>query len=309
MTTVEQGLRSIAPSSAPTAGRKSTSRLRHLMARILREPLVHFFLVGLILFVAADAYKHATNIYRIDITPERIAALELSYQQQFGAAPTPAAREALIGRYVDEEVLFREGLAMGLDRGDEIVRRRVVQKMQFLQQDLAPPREPTEQDLRDWYNSHLSQYAVPSRVSFTHIFFSPDKGGDAGARERASAVLAQLTGSITRAPERGDNFPDLYDYTGFGPSEASRLFGATPLAQALFTAPTGRWVGPYQSGYGWHLLFISARRPPQTPPFDSVRDQVRADRLAAGEAEDNHRAFEALKARFVVVRHDRNAPS
>ena len=68
-------------------------------------------------------------------------------------------------------------------------------------------------------------------------------------------------------------------------------------------------MGPYRSGYGWHLLLISARRPPQTPPFDAVRDQVRADRLAAAEAQDNHRAFEALKARFVVVRHDRNPPS
>ncbi len=307
MTTVEQGLRSVAPSSA--AGGKSGFRLGQRIARIVREPLVHFFLAGLILFVAADAYKRETNVYRIDITPERVAALELSYRQQFGAPPTPAAREALIGRFVDEEVLFREGLAMGLDRGDEIVRRRVVQKMQFLQQDLAPPREPSEQDLRNWYNSHLSQYAIPSRVSFTHIFFSPDKGGDAVAQERARAVLAQLNGSVSRAPERGDNFPDLYDYTGFGPSEAARLFGATPLAQALFIAPTGRWAGPYQSGYGWHLLFISGRRPPQTPPFDAVREQVRADRLAAGEAEDNHHAFEVLKSRFVVVRHDRNSHS
>ena len=307
MTTVEQGLRPLAPASA--AGRNAGSRLGRRFVRIFHEPLVHFFLVGLILFVAADAYKRATNVYRIDITPERIAALELSYRQQFGTPPTPAAREALIDRYIDEEVLFREGLAMGLDRGDEIVRRRVVQKMQFLQQDLAPPREPTDQDLRAWYASHLSQYAIPPRVSFTHIFFSPDQGGDAGAQERAKAVLARLDGSVKRAPERGDNFPDLYDYTGFGPEEAARLFGATPLVQALFNAPTGRWVGPYRSGYGWHLLLISGRRPPQSPPFDAVRDQVRADRLAAGEAEENHRAFEALKSRFVVVRHDRSAPA
>jgi len=307
MATLEESLRSTAPSSA--MGRKTTSRSGESIGRILREPLVHFFLVGLVLFVAADAYKRATNVYRIEITPDRVAALELSYQQQFGAPPTPAAREALIDRFVDEEVLFREGLAMGLDRGDEIVRRRVVQKMQFLQQDLQPPREPTEPDLRAWYRSHLSQYSAPARVSFTHIFFSPDKGGDTGAQARAKAVLATLNGTVTRAPERGDNFPDLYDYTGFGPSEAARLFGATPLAQALLTAPTGRWVGPYQSGYGWHLLFISGRRPPQTPPFEAVRDQVRADRLAAGEAEDNRRAFEALKSRFVVVRHDWTMPS
>jgi peptidyl-prolyl cis-trans isomerase C len=308
MTTLEQGSRAAGPAATAIA-RKSASRSRRWIARISREPLVHFFLAGLILFVAADAYKRAHNVYRIDITPQRVAALELSYQQQFGAPPTPAAREALVGRYIDEEVLFREGLAMGLDRGDEIVRRRVVQKMQFLQQDLQPPHEPSEQDLRSWYDSHRSQYATAARVSFTHIFFSPDKGGDAAAQRRAKAVLAGLSASVTRAPDRGDNFPDLYDYTSFGPSEAARLFGATPLVQALFAAPTDRWTGPYQSGYGWHLIFISGRRAPQTPPFEAVRDQVRADRLAAGEAEDNRRAFQTLKSRFVVVRDDRTPPS
>jgi peptidyl-prolyl cis-trans isomerase C len=275
--------------------------------RIIREPLTHFVLLGLMLFIVGDAYRRATDVYRIDITPDRVAALELSYQQQFGAPPTPAAREALIGRYIDEEVLFREGLAMGLDRGDEIVRRRIVQKMQFLQQDLESPREPSEQDLRSWYGSHLSQYASPQRVSFTHIFFSPDKGGDAAAEARAKFVLAGLDRTVTRAPERGDNFPDLYDYTAFGPSEAARLFGPSPLAQALFAAPAGQWVGPYRSGYGWHLVFVSARQPSQTPAFETVRDQVRADRLAATSADANRRAFETLKSRFTVVRADRNA--
>jgi hypothetical protein len=276
--------------------------------RAVREPLVHFFLVGLVLFAAADSYKRATNVYRIEITPERVAALEFSYQQQFGAPPTPAAREALIGRYIDEEILFRQGVAMGLDRNDEIVRRRVVQKMQFLQQDLQPPREPSEAELESWYDAHLPQYAVPARVTFTHIFFTPDRGGDTGAEERARAVLSGLSDAEARAPERGDNFPDLYDYTGFGPAEATRLFGATPLAKALFTAPTGRWAGPYQSGYGWHLIFVSARQPPQTPPFEAIRDQVRADWLASDEAKENRRAFEALKTHFTVVRRDRNAP-
>ena len=309
MTAFEQTFPAASAASAPATRQKNTSRPGVRIVRILREPFVQFLLAGLVLFVAADAYRRTNDIYRIQITPERVAALELSYQQQFGAPPTPAAREALIGRYIDEEVLFREGLAMGLDRGDEIVRRRVVQKMQFLQQDLQPPSEPSEQELRSWYNSHVSQYATPARVSFTHIFFSPDKGGDAGAEARAKAVLANLKGGVTRAPERGDNFPDLYDYTGFGPSEAARLFGVTPLAQALFTAPTGQWAGPYQSGYGWHLLFISGRRPSQTPPFEAVRDQVRTDQLGAEQANDNRRAFETLKARFVVVRQDRNARS
>ena len=275
---------------------------------ILREPLVHFFLVGLVLFAATDACRRATSVYRIEIAPSRVAALELSYRQQFGAPPTPAAREALIGRYIDEEVLFRQGLAMGLDRGDEIVRRRVVQKMQFLMQDLRPPGEPSEADLRAWYDARPARYEIPARVSFTHIFFSPDKGGDAAAQARARTVLAGLTAQVIRAPERGDNFPDLYDYTGFGPGEADRLFGGTPLARALFTAPTGRWVGPYRSGYGWHLLYIGARQPAKSPPFEAVRDQVRADQLAFDEARDNGRAFAAPKDRFTIIRDDWNGP-
>jgi hypothetical protein len=112
MTTFEQSFRPVAPAAAPAIGQKATSRLGQWMDRILREPLVHFFLAGLVLFIAADTYQRANNIYRIEITPERVATLELSYQQQFGAPPTPAAREALIGRYIDEEVLFREGLAV-----------------------------------------------------------------------------------------------------------------------------------------------------------------------------------------------------
>jgi hypothetical protein len=276
--------------------------------RALREPLLHFVLAGLVLFIAGEAYRQATDVYRIEITPERVAALDLSYQQQFGAPPTPAAREAMIARYIDEEVLFREGLAMGLDRGDEIVRRRVVQKMQFLQQDLQPPADPSEQDLRAWYDAHRNDYTSPARVSFTHVFFSPDKGGDDAAQARARAALSHMAAGVTRAPERGDNFPDLYDYTEFGPSEAGRLFGSTPFAQALFTAPSGRWVGPYQSGYGWHLLFVSARRPPQTAPFEAVKDKVREDRLAATAADNNRRAFESLKARFTVVRRDETSP-
>ena len=293
---------------AAFASRKTAGWLAHLRgpaSAAVREPLVHFFLAGLILFFAVDAYKRETSVYRIEITPERVTALENSYRQQFGAPPTPTAREALIDRYVDEEIFFRQGVAMGLDRGDEIVRRRVVQKMQFLQQDLQSPREPSMDELRSWYSDHLGQYTLPPQVSFTHIFFSAGQDGDAGARSRAQAVLTGLGGDITRAPERGDSFPDLYDYTGFGPTEAARLFGATPLAQALFTAPTGQWAGPFQSGYGWHLVYIAARRAPRTQPFESVRDQVRADWLAAEQARSNQHAFNALKSHFVVVRRDR----
>jgi peptidyl-prolyl cis-trans isomerase C len=305
LTTLETDLGRLTGSAA--LGRSPAAPARGWAARAVREPLLHFFLVGLVLFAAGDAYKRAANVYRIEVTPERVAALSLAYSQQFGAPPTRPALRALIDRYVDEEVLFREGVALGLDRGDEIVRRRVVQKMQFLQQDLQAPREPTDAQVQAFYDANRAHYAMPARVSFSHIFFSPDRGGDDGARARAEQALVGLDDGVTRAPGRGDNFPDLYDYTGFGPREATRLFGDTPMAQALFHAPTGHWAGPYRSGYGWHLVYIQSSQPPSVPPLFAIRDQVRADELARDEADANRRSFEALKARFTVVRRDQAA--
>jgi hypothetical protein len=283
-------------------------RARLWFGRALSEPLFHFFIIGLILFVAGAQYKRATSEYRIEVTPERVDHLALAYRLQFGATPSPSALEAMIDRWVDEEVLYREGLALKLDRDDEIVRRRIVQKMQFLQQDLQAPAEPTDAQLQAYYDAHQSRYATPAQVTFSHIFFSPDRGGDEAARQRAVAALTGLNDATQRAPDRGDSFPDLYDYSDFGPTQAMRLFGPTPLAQMLFLAPVGQWAGPYRSGYGWHLVYVQSRRPPATPPLSAVRDQVRADEMADDQAAANRRAFAATRARFTVVREDQASP-
>jgi parvulin-like peptidyl-prolyl isomerase len=280
------------------------ARVKGWGGQLLREPLLHFFLVGLILFVVAERHRAQTDIYRIVITPDRVAQLADSYRLQFGADPTPSGLEGLVEKDIDEEVLYREGLAMKLDRDDSIVRRRVVQKMQFLEQDLAAPDEPAEDELQHYYQNHLSQYATPEKVSFSHIYFSPDRAGDEAARQRAAAALADLNDGLVRAPERGDSFPDLYDYAGFGPDQAVRLFGDGEFAQMVFKAPVGRWAGPYRSSYGWHLVRVQSQTPARIAPFSEVRDQVRADAIAASQDVANRKSFQTLKARFTVVRDD-----
>jgi len=283
-------------------------RARAWFAAAIREPLLHFFLIGLVLFVAGAAYKRATSVYRIEVTHERVQSLALAYRLQFGESPTPAGLEQLISRWIDEEVLYREGLALGLDKDDEIVRRRIVQKMQFLQQDTQSPPEPSEARIRAFYAANQARYASPARVTFSHVFFSPDQGGDEAARERARRVLADLSDSTPRAPNLGDGFADRYDYADFGPAEASRLFGPGDLTQMLFQAPARRWAGPFRSGYGWHLIFIESRRPPSVPPLSGIHDHVRADVIAEDQAAANHRAFDATKARFTVIRADLARP-
>ncbi|HKI74037.1 MAG TPA: hypothetical protein VJ998_05315, partial [Pseudomonadales bacterium] len=192
----------------------SRYRARGAVRRVLREPLFHFLITGLLLFVAGRIYQYQTSTYRIVVTPQHVAELANQYALKFGAKPDPQTLKALVDQDIHDEILYRRGLALKLDQDDQIVRRRIVQKMQFLMQDLDAPPEPRPAQLEAYYKTHRDRYTTPPRATFTHIYFSADKGGDAVARQRARAVLANLEGSAkTRAPELGDPFPDLYDFS------------------------------------------------------------------------------------------------
>jgi hypothetical protein len=275
--------------------------------RVLKEPLFHFVVVGFALFLAGRAYQTRTDVYRIEVTPAHVAQLSRGYALQFGTPPDRATLEQLVQDDVHDEMLFRQGRALKLDQDDEIVRRRVVQKEQFLIQNLHPPAEPTDAELAAYYAAHADHYAAPSRAGFSHIYFAIGPGGDAVARTRAQAALARIPAGVTRGPERGDAFPDLYDFSAFEPEQVERLFGRTEFARAVFTAPTGHWAGPFRSAYGWHLLYVATRDAPNRPPLAEVRERVRSDYLQDAQDRANAAAFAQLARRFTIVRGDRKA--
>jgi hypothetical protein len=276
---------------------------RGLVGRILREPLLHFLVVGLILFLAAQAWRDAHDQRRIVVTPARVAELSEKWRLQFGAAPTPAELEGAVREYVREEALFREGQAMGLDRDDEIVRRRVAQKVEFLNQDRAQPKPPSHAVLRAWFAAHADRYAAPVRTSFTHLYFSPDRPGDAQAR--AAQALAALRAGARSDAVDADPYPDQSRFAGMSAEEARRLFGDTELARSLDAAPLGAWSGPFRSGYGWHLVHVEGREPAGQASYAAVAQQVRADWFAEAQARANAAAMERLIARYRIVREDR----
>ncbi|MBS0361707.1 MAG: peptidyl-prolyl cis-trans isomerase [Proteobacteria bacterium] len=278
------------------------------LRRLLREPLTHFLILGVILAWAAHAYQVRHDTYRIEVTPARIADLSRKYALQFGTPPDPATLEQLVRDDIHDEILFRQGRALKLDQDDEIVRRRVVQKEQFLMQNLTPPAEPTDTELQAFYNAHADRYVAASRATFSHIYFAlPQDGrpdGDAATEARAKAALARIPKGATRAPDLGDPFPDIYDFSAFEPEQAQRLFGKTPLADAVYTAPIGRWSGPFKSAYGWHLLYVSAREATARQPLSEIRDRVRSDYLQDAQDKANAAAFAKVARRFTVVRTD-----
>ncbi len=264
---------------------------------LMAEPLVHFLLAGLVLYVSGEIYQRRHDLYLIEVTDARVAYLAQAYRNQYGQAPDARMRELLIKSDIDNEILFREGLRLKLDQKDEIVRRRIIQKMQFLAENLTAPGEPTDAQITSYYTEHPARYVQPAAASFTHIFFT-DEG-------RARHVLTRLqSADRERAPELGDRFPDLYDFSNFGAEQVERLFGHTPFSQAVFDTPVGIWSGPFRSGLGWHLLKVSARSAATLPPLAPVRDKVRSDFLAAAQDRQNRAGFEALRKRFMIVRSD-----
>ena len=275
--------------------------------RVLKEPLFHFVVLGFLLFLAGRAYQTRTDVYRIEVTPSHVAQIARSYALQFGGPPDAATLEQLVQSDIHDEMLFRQGRALKLDQDDEIVRRRVVQKEQFLIQNLRAPDEPTDAQLSAYFASHADRYAAPSRATFSHIYFAVGPDGDAADEARARAALASIPAGVTRAPDRGDAFPDLYDFSAFEPEQVERLFGKTAFSQAVFTAPVGHWAGPFRSAYGWHLLYGVNRAAAARPAMAEVRDRVRSDYLQDAQDKANTAAFAQIARRFTVVRSDRKA--
>ncbi|WP_443750146.1 peptidyl-prolyl cis-trans isomerase [Asticcacaulis solisilvae] len=267
-----------------------------------REPFVHFILLGAIMFTASETVEHFTTQYRVAIGPDRVARLIDTYRQQFGQDPSATQLKTLVDNYVKEEIEYRESTALGLDRDDEIVRRRLVQKYEFLQQDLQTLEDPTEQTLRAYYAAHASNYGEPAKRSFTQVYFSPDNGGDDAAHARAETELKKLNASgAARAPEDGDVFPGPTDLVDLDQGDTERLFGQSDLSRDLFTAKAGQWAGPFRSGFGWHLVRVTDARSGATQPYDAVASRVLDDWKASQRDGLNAKNFAKLKAKYNVV--------
>lgn len=285
-----------ASASSPWSARLLASA-RRLGARAAGEPLVRFLLAGSVLYAVIDLHPWAADAKKIVVDQARVDRLSADYAAAYGVAPTAAELKALVGRYVDDEIDFREGTAAGLDRDDEVVRRRVIQKAQFLREDDAMAGTVAPAEVRAWFDAHKALYLRPARVSFSHLFFSAD-AGETAARARAERTLQALTGrSAAWAPDHGDRFIDRQDYAGLDAEGLKRLFGREDFARQVLQARQGEWAGPFRSAFGWHLIRVNARSGGDLPSFASVEAQARQDLIADRQA----RAEAAAKARLRQV--------
>jgi peptidyl-prolyl cis-trans isomerase C len=259
--------------------------------RLLREPFVHFLLAGGLIFglFAATSGLRSTAMgpgsgnaapdRRIVITAADLEALRANFRVAWKRDPAPEELGDQVETFVHEEILFREGKALGLDRDDVVVRRRLIEKMSALARPAAPVGDPSRDDLRRWYDRYRHRFVQAGRISFEQRFFDPKRRGDAVAD--AKAVLAAVPdldrGDVT-AIGAGDEFVLPAQMMGKTQLQVAHLYGEGFVA-ALLAAPVRAWHGPVVSLYGQHLVFVIDRQPERTPGFEEVEKQVRADWL------------------------------
>jgi hypothetical protein len=274
------------------------------MKRMVKDPLFHFLLIGAAMFglyglLEDESAAGKQNV--INVTESDIDQLKAFWQKQWQRPPTREELDNLVEGRIREQVLYREALALGMEKDDTIVRRRLVQKMDFLVADVSLPKEPDPGALQEYYQSHLDRYREPENLSFTHIYFSIDQRGERVEQE-ARAVLETLkkTGAQSTYPdEYGDRFMLKNTYINRSVDEIARDFGRE-FADRILKLSEQQWQGPVISGYGMHLVYISDVKASRVHDFQEVKEQVKNDYLFDLRREANSKIYQKFRERYEI---------
>ena len=251
-----------------------------LPGRVVREPLVHFMAIGGLLFLSYAMLAQQPgdeNKQRIVVDAVLVERLERDFVRRWQRPPDAIERTGLVEAYLREEVLYRQALERGLDRNDTVVRQRLAQKMEaFAIINTEAPGEPSEAELRAYFSDHRDQFSAPEQLSFVHVFLNRDSRGERLA-EDAQALLAELRAyaAADAAVGLGDASPIRPGHENVTKRQVARQFGRD-FAERLVELPTGSWQGPVASGFGLHLVLVTARDPVRGSSFEEVAFEVRS---------------------------------
>jgi hypothetical protein len=273
------------------------------MTRLLREPLLHFLLLGAGLFVAYDLMSTpgSDGPAKIVVTQGQIEHLVSSFTNAWRRPPTSEELAGLIRDHVREEVYYREAMAMGLDRDDTVIRRRLRQKMEFITDDIAAIVQPTDAELGAYLTAHPEMFRSQQLFTFSHVYLNPEKHGANLVRD-ATQLRDQLNraGGNADVSALGDSFLLEHTFTAAPGSEIAQQFGEAFTA-TLGEVPLGEWQGPVNSGYGAHLVFVRECTERRVPDLSEVRDAVAREWGNARRQEANEKYYQELLKRYTVT--------
>jgi len=271
--------------------------------RWIKEPLVHFLVLGTLLFGVYAWLHHGESgswdngAGPVRVTAKEIAFLTETWERLQQREPTREELHALVAGYLKEELLGREARAMGLDQNDLIIRRRLAQKVEFLVNDTSRLTAPTD-DLRRLYEANVESFRTRARVSFTQVFFDPETRRDAAAD--AKAALAALSGDAATTNPIGDPFALDPEVRDDDMRTVAGLFG-DQFANAVFALKPSAWHGPIASSFGLHLVRVTAAKPGRQLEFSEVEPQVRERWRDEHQREANEQYYAGLLKKYDVV--------
>lgn len=281
--------------------------------KLFREPLLHFLLIGAALFLLYDwkgkpasmpGGQAGTPAAQIVVSRDALEQMSSQFAKTWQRPPTEEEQKGLVEDIVRNEIFYREAIAIGLDRDDEVLKRRLRQKMEFIFEDIASVPEPTDEDLKAFMNKHREKYITDPEMSFRQVYISTDKRGKS-AESDARQVLAQLTEGADPG-SAGD--PTLLEpEVPLSPLWDIRKQFGDDFSRSLLDVNPGRWSGPIRSGFGLHLVFVRERVSVRLPDLKEARDMVKRDWTAERQKELKDAAYAKIRGRYAVMVERPNA--
>jgi len=274
------------------------------MKRILKEPLLHFLLLGAVLFIVYGVMPKpgaGGNSGTIVVTMGQVENLAATFAKTWQRPPTPEELAGLVQDRVREEVYYREAKALGLDEDDTVIRRRLRQKMQFISDDIAAQIEPTDEELAAYLQAHPDSFRIEPTFTFRQVFLDPAKHGESLSRD-AAQLLAQLNkaGADADTASLGDALILEQRFAALPARVVAAQFGDKFVASLSKLSP-GQWQGPIESGYGVHLVLITEKTEGRLSELSEVRDAVRREWDNARRLEANEKFYHELLKRYTVT--------
>lgn len=285
----------------PSASRDSRQWALGVARAAIREPLVHFLAIGVILFGLSSILDRSSPFgrghTRIHVSAAKLQQLKETWTARWGNPPDAGQMQTLVDDFVREDVMYREAIASGLDRDDTVIRRHLAQKVEFLAQGVTAADEPTDAELQPFFDQHRDRYAQPAKVAFSHVYVNVARRG-ATAAQTATSVLASLRAGRPAAG-LGDAFMLQSEYPPQTHAEVRDLFGVE-FATQLFQLAPGEWRGPVKSSYGLHVVRIDRAIASRVPVLEEVRSRVKQDFVEQRVRSAVDGYYETLRKRYTI---------
>ncbi|MCX2743890.1 peptidylprolyl isomerase [Mangrovivirga sp. M17] len=268
------------------------------MKKLLKEPFLHFVLIGFAIFIVyAFTVDENDSENAIIIDDSDISHMVSIWELQWQRKPTSEELAGLINKTLKQEVMYREALKMNLDHNDEVIKRRLAQKMDFITSDVsAMVNNPNEEDLKEYYNKHSERYMRPAQYSFYQVCFTYDNHSDPVTQ--AKLVLENNSDiSIDEFTKLGDPLPFPFYYESIYANKLNSELGGN-IAESMENQPLNQWIGPIESGFGIHLVYITEKTDPQLPSFAQMKDVIKRDYDYDMELDSREKIYKNIKKSY-----------